>query len=281
MMPAYLEVLDELPTQAERQGRPRAAARAQRPPAARGRPAPSSPAEGELEEQVAAVWAEAFGLAPAELSVDADFFDRARRPLAARRHPVTRCCASAASAGAPPCGTSTRTRRCGRSPPTWSRRRVRHGADRPRRPRPGPLRSSSRGGSRLAGTAQAAVLYAAPAAPDAPGERGLHRQRRRGLDRGPRPGARAPRAVAYLGVRWLLPAAGRPAAVRRHRARAATALWGADLPPALGAGPGAGPRAAARCSVGSPLLAPYLRLLGARVGRRTPRRHRDALAAAG
>lgn len=74
MVPATLDLLTELPTQVsgkvDRSALP--APEGRRLIAATG---PRVAAEGELEEQVAQVWAEVFGLERDELSVEADFFD--------------------------------------------------------------------------------------------------------------------------------------------------------------------------------------------------------------
>ncbi|MGQ0575628.1 MAG: Pls/PosA family non-ribosomal peptide synthetase [Pseudonocardia sp.] len=74
MVPSYLDVVASLPTmpsgKVDRGALPA--------PTGRRLVATSGPvvaAEGELEEQVAAVWADAFGLEPGELSVEANFFD--------------------------------------------------------------------------------------------------------------------------------------------------------------------------------------------------------------
>ena len=265
MIPATLDVLDELPTQVSGK-----VDRAQLPaPAGRRLVAATGPvvaAEGELEEQIAAVWAEAFGLAPAELSVEADFFDelgghsllaattvtllrergvggRVGGSVAVRdlyAHPSVRALATHL-AGA---GSATATSAA---------------------PRPGPVRSSTRRVA-AAGTAQAVVLYLFLLAVTLPVS-WVYTANDGTVSTEVLAQVLAAGAVAWLGVRWLLPVLlARPlaAGIRpgRYRLWGPTflRLWTLDLVLRLAPLP---------VLVGSPLLAPYLRLLGARVGRRT------------
>ena len=261
MIPATLDVLEELPTQSSGK-----VDRAQLPaPAGRRLVAATGPVvapEGEVEEQIAAVWAEAFGLAPDELSVEADFFDElgGHSLLAATTvtllrergvggspavrdlygHPSVRALATHL-AGA---GSATATSAA---------------------PRPGPVRHTTLRVA-AAGTAQALVLYLFLLAVTLPVS-WVYTANDGAVSTEVLAQVLAAGAVAWLGVRWLLPVLlARPlaAGIRPgyHRLWGPTflRLWTLDLVLRLAPLP---------VLAGSPVLAPYLRLLGARVGRRT------------
>ncbi|GAA4904314.1 non-ribosomal peptide synthetase-like protein [Actinomycetospora succinea] len=260
MIPATLDVLDVLPTQAsgkvDRSALP--------PPAGRRLVAATGPVvapEGELEERIAAVWAEATGVPAAELSVEADFFDAlgghsllaattvtlmrergvggspAVRDLYA--HPTVRALAAhLATAGS---GETTAAAA-----------------------RPGPIRHSGRRVA-TAGAAQAVLVYLLLLAVTLPLS-WVYTTNDGTVSTAVLAQVLAAGAAAWLGVRWVLPVLlARPlaAGVRpgRYRLWGPTylRLWTLDL--VLRQAP-------LPVLAGSPFLAPYLRLLGARVGRR-------------
>ncbi|PSK64677.1 Linear gramicidin synthase subunit D [Micromonospora sp. MH33] len=260
MVPSFLDVVAALPTMPSgKVDRKQLPAPSRRLTRAAG---PLVAAEGELEEQVRAAWAEAFGIEPETLSVEADFFtDLGGHSLLAARvvsllrtrevgmnpairdlyaHPTVR--GMAAHLGT--------VNRIGRSTAP---------------PRPAPLRHSSRRIA-LAGSGQGAVIYLLLLAVTLPVSYVYTRN----------DGFVSARVLmelmvaillSYLGVRWVLPVLlARPlaAGIRPGRYR----LWGPTyvrlwaLNTLLAIGP---------LSVlsGSPLIGTYLRLLGARVGRRS------------
>lgn len=217
----------------------------------------------ELEEQVRAVWADAFGVDPDQVSVEADFFvDLGGHSLLA---------ATVVSL--------LRERGVGRSPAVrdlYANPTVRGLADRlggaappdgviPDAPRPEPLRHSSlRFG--LAGCAQVGFLIALllivtlPVAAVYSANGGQVSLLMLGE-------LAAAATGIYLGVRWVLaPMAVRALAIGMRPGRyplwgiTYLRLWAMDLMLALSPLP---------VLSGSPLLAGYLRLLGARVGQRT------------
>lgn len=260
MIPATLDLLPVLPTQAsgkvDRSALPAPAGR--RLVAATG---PVVAPDGGLEAEIAAVWAEASGMPVAELSVEADFFDDlgghsllaattvtlmrergvggspAVRDLYA--HPSVRALAAhLAGAGA---GETTSAAE-----------------------RPGPVRH---GGRRVAaaGTVQAVVVYLLLLAVTLPLS-WVYTTNDGAVSPGVLAQVLAAGAAAWLGVRWVLPVLlARPlaAGIRpgRYRLWGPTylRLWTLDL--VLRQAP-------LPVLAGSPFLAPYLRALGARVGRR-------------
>ncbi|MFC4018401.1 Pls/PosA family non-ribosomal peptide synthetase [Micromonospora sp. GCM10011542] len=259
MVPAFLDVVTTLPTM------PSGKVDRKRLPAPRCRltraTGPLVDAESVLEEQVRAAWAEAFGIEPEGLSVEADFFTDlgGHSLLAARVVSLLR----AREVGASPAvrdlyahptvrGMAAHLGTAGRVGPSAA-------------PRLAPLRHSSRRIA-FAGFGQAAVIYLLLLAVTLPVSYVYTRN----------DGFVSVRVLAellvaillsYLGVRWVLPVLlARPlaAGIRPGRYR----LWGLTyvrlwaLNTLLAVGP---------MSVlsGSPLMATYLRLLGARIGRRT------------
>ncbi|MEU0966028.1 Pls/PosA family non-ribosomal peptide synthetase [Streptomyces sp. NPDC005917] len=256
MVPTHLDFLDRLPVM------PSGKADRARLPAPTGRrlaaAGPVVPARGATETRVRDAWAQVLGLGPGELSTQADFFtDLGGHSLLAAR---------AVSLLRGHDGTAGTTLRDLYEHPTVhtlaGHLDARH-LDAPRAqapPRPAPLRHGSVRVAR-AGLAQAAVLYAllvlltCPAAVAYSAHRGT---------------AWAVLAVpaGYLAVRWLVPVAlARPlaAGIRpgRHPLWGATylRLWILDVL-LVTIGP-------LRLLSGSPLIGPYLRLLGARIGPRT------------
>ncbi|PVZ13155.1 Pls/PosA family non-ribosomal peptide synthetase [Actinomycetospora cinnamomea] len=261
MVPVTLDVLDTLPTQVSGK-----VDRSQLPaPAGRRLVAATGPvveAEGELEERIAALWSEALGVPAAELSVTADFFDDlgghsllaattvtlmrergvggspAVRDLYA--HPSVRALASHLAGAGSQEATSAA-------------------------PRPGPVRHRTRRVA-AAGAVQAVVLYLFLLAVTLPVS-WVYTANDGTVSTSVLAQVLAAGAVAWLGVRWVLPVLlARPlaAGVRTGRYRlwgpTHLRLWTLDLVLRLAPLP---------VLAGSPFLAPYLRLLGARVGRRT------------
>lgn len=261
MVPSFLDVVAALPTM------PSGKVDRNRLPAPTGRrpmsaDAPVVTAEGEIEEQVRAAWAEAFGVEPESLSVEANFFTElgGHSLLAARvvsllrvrnvgacpavrdlyDHPTVR--GMAAHLGAS-------TRSSGLTAP----------------PRPAPLRHRSRRIA-AAGAGQGVVIYLLLLVITLPVSYVYTRNN----------GVVSVEVLvqlmiaillSYLGVRWVVPVLlARPlaAGIRSGRYRlwgpTYVRLWALDLLMAIG------PLAVLS---GSPLMAPYLRLLGARIGRRT------------
>lgn len=271
MMPTYLDVLTELPTMTSgKVDRSRLPA-----PSGRrliGAPGPFAGPVTDLEEQVAAVWAEVFGLERDQLSVEADFFAdlgghslRAATVVSLLRerevggspairdlytHPTVRSLAGhlrteESREGTPPEGAPDSALPA---------------------PRPGPLRHRARR-VRFAGSAQGGFLYALLLLVTLPVAVVYSRYDGAVSVAGVLPGLAAAAAVSYLGLRWLLPpvlARVLSAGIRPGRYR----LWGLTylrlwaLETVLAFAP-------LPALSGSPLLAPYLRLLGARVGRRS------------
>ncbi|MEU6077018.1 amino acid adenylation domain-containing protein [Micromonospora sp. NPDC047074] len=260
MVPAFLDVVTALPTMPSGK-----VDRRRLPPPDRRLTLPTGPlvaAEGELEKQVRAAWAEAFGIDAEALSVEADFFTDlgGHSLLAARVVSLLR----AREVGVSPAvrdlyahptvrGMAAHLGTAGRA------------ATRGAPPRPAPLRHSSRRIA-LAGSGQAGVIYLMLLAVTLPVSFVYTRN----------DGFVSARVLAelmvaillsYLGVRWVLPVLlARPlaAGIRPGRYR----LWGLTyvrlwaLNTLLAVGP-------LPVLSGSPLMAAYLRLLGARIGRRT------------
>ncbi|MET8835412.1 Pls/PosA family non-ribosomal peptide synthetase [Micromonospora sp. NPDC004540] len=260
MVPSFLDVVAALPTMPSgKVDRKRLPAPSRRLTRTAG---PLVAAEGELEEQVRAAWAEAFGLEPESLSVEANFFtDLGGHSLLAAR-----------------VVSLLRTREVGVNPavrdlyahPTVRGMAAHLGtADRiggsTAPPRRTPLRHSSRRIA-LAGAGQGAVIYLLLLAVTLPVSFVYTRN----------DGFVSVRVLmelmvaillSYLGVRWVLPVLlARPlaAGIRPGRYR----LWGPTYVRlwALNALLAIGPLPVLS---GSPLIATYLRLLGARVGRRS------------
>ncbi|HEX6969524.1 MAG TPA: Pls/PosA family non-ribosomal peptide synthetase [Micromonosporaceae bacterium] len=260
MVPAFLDVLPALPTmpsgKVDRKQLPAPCRRLVRSAG------PVVAADGALEEQVRAAWAEAFGIAPDSLSVEANFFTDlgGHSLLAAKVVSLLR----ARGAGAGPALRDVYEH------PTI-RDLARHlaaAAPADRReatPRPEPLRHSGRRIA-AAGVGQAAAIYLLLLLITLPVSYVYTWHDGRVSVR-----VLLQLLVAvlfsYLGVRWVLPVLlARPLAAGlrpgRYRLWGATYLriWTLNLLMTIGPLP---------VLSGSPLMAPYLRLLGARVGRRT------------
>jgi non-ribosomal peptide synthetase-like protein len=262
MVPAYLEVLDALPAmpsgKVDRSKLPKPAGR--RLLAGDGEVVA---ADGEMELRVRAVWAEALGLTPEELSVTADFFtDLGGHSLLA---------ATAVSL--------MRERGVGTSPAVRdlyehstvrslaAHLDARSGSPRaPARaaaPASRPLRFGS-GRYGVAGIVQAAFLYALMLVVTLP-VAAVYSLNRGEVSFAVLGQLTLAATIVYLGVRWLLA----PVIVRllgvdvqpgRYRlwGRVYLQLWATDIALALTPLPALS---------GSPLLPAYLRLLGARIGR--------------
>ncbi|HCT78294.1 MAG TPA: peptide synthetase [Micromonosporaceae bacterium] len=261
MVPSYLDVVPGLPTM------PSGKIDRSRLPAPTGKrlmhaSGPIVAAEGELEEQVRAAWAEAFGMEPESLSVQAGFFaDLGGHSLMAAR-----------------VVSLLRARNVGTSPairdlyshPTIRGMAAHLGAstqasDRAAAPRPVPLRHGSR---RIAnaGAGQAVVIYLLALIVTLPVSY-VYTWNDGHVSVGVLVQLMAAILVSYLFVRWVVPlllvwplAAGiRPG---RYPLWGLTyiRLWALNLLLAIGPLP---------VFSGSPLMATYLRLLGARIGRRT------------
>lgn len=262
MVPACLDVLEALPTM------PSGKVDRARLPAPSGRRTIDAGATvvepaTDLEEQVAGVWAEVFDLPRGRLSVEADFFAdlgghslRAAKAVSLLRergiggspairdlyaHPTVRSLARRLEADDAPAATV------------------------PAR-RPEPVRHRGRR-LRLAGSVQAAFLYALLLAVILPVTVVYGRYDGAVSVLGVLPELVVAAVASYLGLRWVVP----PAVVRplsagirpgRYRLWGPTylRLWAVETVLAVAPLPALS---------GSPLLAPYLRLLGARVGRRS------------
>ena len=260
MIPATLDVLDELPDAGQRQGRPRAAARTRRSPAGRrhrSRGGGGGRARGADRRRVG----RGVRAGPRRPLGRGRLLRRARRPLPARATTVT--LRERGVGGSPavrdlyahPSVRALATHLAGAGSATATSAA----------PRPGPVRSSTRRVA-AAGTAQAVVLYLFLLAVTLPVS-WVYTANDGTVSTEVLAQLLAAGAVAWLGVRWLLPVLlARPlaAGIRpgRYRLWGPTflRLWTLDLVLRLAPLP---------VLVGSPLLAPYLRLLGARVGRRT------------
>jgi non-ribosomal peptide synthetase-like protein len=261
MVPAYLDVVEALPAMPSgKVDRRRLPTPVNRRPA-RGKGLLVA-AEGALEEQVRAVWAEAFGLQPESLSVEAHFFDDlgGHSLLAARVVSLLR----AGDLGA---GAAVRD--------LYSHPTVRGMAERLRTsaatggltapPRPAPLRHDSRRIA-TAGAGQALVIYLLVLLITLPVSY-VYTWNNGRVSVEVLLQLMMAILISYLGVRWVVPVLlARPiaAGIRpgRHRLWGLTylRLWTLDLLLAIG------PMAVLS---GSPLMAGYLRLLGARTGTRT------------
>ncbi|MEN3541004.1 Pls/PosA family non-ribosomal peptide synthetase [Microbispora sp. ZYX-F-249] len=275
MLPAFMDVVAALPAM------PSGKVDRRKLPPPTGRrlvgPGPVTPAEGELETRLREVWAEAFGLAPESLSVEADFFtDLGGHSLLAAR------VVSLLRAGEIGAGLAVRDLYAN---PTVRRLAAhlggRTGVPEPAAPpRPAPLRH---GGRRiaLAGAAQSAVIYLLLLVITLPLSVTLHDwttprpipgvpRRDEGWLMLPGDGADLLAALAlaamtaYVWVHWLLPVLlARPLAAGIRPGR--YPLWGVTylrlwaLQLLLSVSP-------LPLLSGSPMMGAYLRLLGARVG---------------
>ncbi|MCX4386814.1 amino acid adenylation domain-containing protein [Micromonospora peucetia] len=260
MVPSFLDVVTALPTMPSGK-----VDRKRLPPPNRRLTLPAGPlvaAEGELEEQVRAAWAEAFGIEAGALSVEAGFFTDlgGHSLLAARVVSLLR---------ARKVGVSPAVRDLYAHPTVRGMAAHLGAADRTggsgAPPRPAPLRHRSRRIA-LAGSGQVAVIYLLLLAVTLPVSYVYTRN----------DGLVSARVLAelmiaillsYLGVRWVLPVLlARPlaAGIRPGRYRlwglTYVRLWALDTLLAVGPLP---------VLSGSPLMATYLRLLGARIGCRT------------
>lgn len=261
MVPSFLDVVAALPTM------PSGKVDRKRLPAPTGRrlvgaEGPVVEAESELEEQIRAAWAEAFGIEPESLSVEANFFTElgGHSLLAARvvsllrarevgvspavrdlyNHPTVR--GMAAHLGSP-------TRSSGPTAP----------------PRPAPLRHRSRRIA-AAGAGQAVLIYLLLLLITLPVSY-VYTQNNGHVSVQVLIQLMAAILISYLGVRWVVPVLlARPLAMGirpgRYRLWGPTylRLWALNMLLAIGPLP---------VVSGSPLMATYLRLLGAHVGRRT------------
>ncbi|MFH8516909.1 Pls/PosA family non-ribosomal peptide synthetase [Streptomyces gelaticus] len=218
------------------------------------------PVRGELETKVRDAWAQALGIASGELSAEADFFtDLGGHSLLAAR---------AVSLLRDQDGTAGPTLRDLYENPTVralaARLSSRPGHPRPAaRPRPAPFRHG-RGRIARAGLAQAAALYGLFLLLTGPVA--LSYAVRHGQVSGW--GVVWPTVaglVGYLAVRWLLPVAlARPLAAGLRPGR--YPLWGGTYLRLWVLDVLVLPLGPLRVLSGSPLMGPYLRLLGARVG---------------
>ncbi|MFI0737718.1 Pls/PosA family non-ribosomal peptide synthetase [Streptomyces sp. NPDC021100] len=261
MVPTTLDFLDRLPVM------PSGKADRARLPAPTGRRLTGAgrvaPVRGEPEKRVRDAWARTLGIAPEELSAEADFFtDLGGHSLLAAR---------AVSLLRGQGGESGPTLRDLYENPTVRAfaARLRAAPDRPRRPEPARFAPLRHGRPRIAraGLAQVAAFYVLLLLLTGPVA--LSYALRRGQVTGS--GVAVPMIAVlagYTAVRWLVPLAlARPlaAGIRpgRYPLWGATylRLWTLDVL-VLGISP-------LPVLSGSPLMGCYLRLLGARVGRRT------------
>ncbi|GAA3221183.1 Pls/PosA family non-ribosomal peptide synthetase [Dactylosporangium siamense] len=258
MVPAYLDVVEALPAMPSGK-----VDRKRLPPPVNRRPArgsgPVVAAEGDREEQVRAVWAEVFGLPPEQLSVEADFFDDlgGHSLLAARVVSLLRTRDVCAGAAVRELYSHPTVRGMAR------RMTVTAGPTAP--PRPAPLRHDSRRIA-TAGTGQALVIYLLVLLVTLPVSY-VYTWNNGRVSVEVLVQLMMAILVSYLGVRWVVPVLlARPVAAGirpgRYRLWGPTylRLWTLNLLLAIG------PMAVIS---GSPLMALYLRLLGARVGART------------
>ncbi len=257
MVPAYLDTVDSLPAMPSGK-----VDRKRLPTPVNRRPARGTivAADGDLEEQVRAVWAEAFGLEPQALSVEAHFFDDlgGHSLLAARVVSLLRTRGIGASAAVRDLYSNPTVRGMARrlAAPVA-------GPSAPRRP--APLRHGSRRIA-AAGAGQALVIYLLVLLITLPVSY-VYTWNNGRVSVEVLVQLMMAILVSYLGVRWIVPVLlARPVAAGirpgRYRLWGPTyvRLWLLDL--LLTIGP-------MNVLSGSPLMAGYLRLLGARVGART------------
>ncbi|GAA0638742.1 non-ribosomal peptide synthetase [Kutzneria viridogrisea] len=257
MVPSFLDVVEDLPTMPSgKVDRKRLA-----PPRNRLLTIVDGPVvapEGELEQQVHAVWAEAFGLPPQSLSVLADFFGDlgGHSLLAARVVSLLR-----------ERGTNAAVRDLYDNPTVRGMAGHLAAAVPPQRvpPRPEALRHS---GSRIAraGGAQLVMIYLLMLVITLPVSY-VYTVNDGDVSVAVLVQLMIAILVSYLGVRWLVPLVlARPLALGIKPGRyplwgpTYLRLWLLDLLLAIGPLP---------VVSGSPLMAAYLRVLGARVGRDT------------
>jgi non-ribosomal peptide synthetase-like protein len=258
MVPSFLDVVSELPTMASGKVDRRQLPVPQRRLA--GTDKPVVPAETEAQRRVRAAWAEVLGVEPESLSVEADFFrDLGGHSLLAARA-VSCLRADGLSAAVRDLYANPTIRALAACLDDTARRPDSAGPSRRQ-----PLRHSSR---RIlgAGSAQAAILFLLLGIGTFPLSYVYSHVS------GPFSIGFEMRIVAavwasYLVIRWLLPLIlvrplGQGIRPGRYRlwGRTYLRLWALDL--VLGLSP-------LPLLSGSPFMAPYLRLLGARVGRRT------------
>ncbi|MFF4763636.1 Pls/PosA family non-ribosomal peptide synthetase [Streptomyces sp. NPDC001292] len=261
MVPATLDFLDRLPVMPSgKTDRTRLPAPTGRRLAGTGQVAP---VRDRLEAKVRDAWARTLGMTPGELSAEADFFtDLGGHSLLAAR---------AVSLLRDPGGGPGPTLRDLYENPTVSSfaARLRSTADAsraPRQPRPAPLRH---GRARIAraGLVQATAFYALLFLLTGPVAASLVLRHGQVLGRGAT-GLTLSVLAGWFAARWLVPVLlARPLAAGIRPGR--YPLWGATYLRLwlldvllLGISP-------LRMLSGSPLMGPYLRLLGARVGPRT------------
>ncbi|MGC9667868.1 Pls/PosA family non-ribosomal peptide synthetase [Planosporangium sp. 12N6] len=261
MVPSFLDIVTALPTMPSgKVDRRRLPAPVHRRPSAAGGPVVA--AHGELEEQVRAAWAEAFGMEPASLSVEANFFTDlgGHSLLAATVVSLLRV----RGIGANPALRDLYDHPTVRGMATHLGTAARHsGPAAP--PRPAPLRHS-RGRIAAAGFGQAVAIYLLLLAVTLPVSY-VYTWNNGYVSVAVLVQLMIAILVSYLGVRWLLPVLlARPlaAGIRPGRYRlwglTYVRLWALNMLLAVGPLP---------VLSGSPLMAAYLRLLGARTGRRT------------
>ncbi|MFJ3824507.1 Pls/PosA family non-ribosomal peptide synthetase [Streptomyces nodosus] len=263
MVPSFLDVLDRLPAM------PSGKVDRRRLPAPSGRRLGDTgrvvPARGAWETRVRDVWAQVLGIAPESLSAEADFFtDLGGHSLLAARavsllrgqddgtgltlrdlygHPTVRTLAARLSASESTAGTTTA------APPRAEA--LRHG----------------RGRIALAGLAQAGTFYLLLVLLTLPVA--VTYATRHGTVSGWRLAEPAFALIAgYLLLRWIVPVVlARPLAAGIGPGR--YPLWGVTYLRLWALNLLLAAFSPLRVLSGSPLMAPYLRLLGARVGART------------
>ncbi|HEX5541156.1 MAG TPA: Pls/PosA family non-ribosomal peptide synthetase [Micromonospora sp.] len=261
MVPSFLDVVAALPTMPSgKVDRNRLPAPTSRRLALAGGPVVA--AEGEMEEQIRAAWAEAFSVEPESLSVEANFFTDlgGHSLLAARVVSLLR---------ARKVGASPAVRDLYEHPTVRGMAAHLDGSTRSNGPvappRPAPLRHRSR---RLAaaGAGQAVVIYLLLLLLTLPVSY-VYTWNNGAVSVDVLVQLMIAILLSYLGVRWVVPVLlARPlvAGIQpgRYRLWGLTyiRLWALNLLLALGPLP---------VLSGSPLMATYLRLLGARIGRRT------------
>ncbi|UWP86322.1 amino acid adenylation domain-containing protein [Dactylosporangium fulvum] len=261
MVPGYLDVVTALPAMPSGK-----VDRKQLPFPVNRRPVRTGgevvAADGEIEEEVRAVWAEAFNVEPSALSVEADFFnDLGGHSLLAARV-VSSLRARAVGAGAAVRDLYSNPTIRGMA----ARLRAVAGQAGPAAPpRPEPLRHRS-GRIAAAGVGQGLVIYLLLLLITLPVSY-VYTWNNGRVSVEVLVQLMMAILVSYLGVRWIVPVVlARPmaAGIRPGRYRlwgpTYVRLWALNLLLAIGPMP---------VISGSPLMAMYLRLLGARVGRRT------------
>jgi non-ribosomal peptide synthetase-like protein len=258
MVPSYLDVVDDLPTMPSgKVDRKRLPTPRNRLVAAAG--GPVVPPEDELEEQVRAVWAEALGLPAETLSVTADFFELGGHSLvAARVVSLLRERDVGANAALRDLYDNPTVRGMAAQLATTA-----HTHSVPTRAKP--LRHSSFRIGR-AGGAQLVLIYLLLLVITLPVSY-VYTVNDGDVSVQVLVQLLIAILVSYLGVRWIVPIVlARPLALGirpgRYRLWGLTyvRLWLLDVLLAIGPLP---------VVSGSPLMALYLRVLGARVGRRT------------